>query len=72
METTPYQPFRSPYGGSCMAGYLCPMPLASSLRTILSDAAGINDLRWNQSKCIANKEGTITLITISQKAKWHR
>ena len=30
----PYQPFRSPQGDSCMAGYPCPMPLASSLLTI--------------------------------------
>ena len=22
-----YQPFRNPQGGSCMAGYLCPMPI---------------------------------------------
>ena len=27
-EATPYQPFRSPYGGSCMAGYHCLMPTA--------------------------------------------
>ena len=25
----PYQPFRSPQGDSCMAGYPCLMPLAS-------------------------------------------
>ena len=27
-RTIPYQPFRSPQGDSCMAGYLCLMPTA--------------------------------------------
>jgi hypothetical protein len=36
-RTIPYQPFRSPQGDSCMAGYLCLMPTAFHSSKTLHD-----------------------------------
>ena len=61
MGAIPFQPFRSPQGDNCMAGYLCPMPTASSNYIIFANGPYLMHLALFCWQSLSDAAGIIIL-----------